>query len=156
MLPGELAKQGISEATKAVLKFAHSNSGSAKKPISSSKRAGLHFPVGRVAAMLKKGGYASRVGAGAAVFMAAVLQYLNEELLDVAGAAAIEFKKSRIMTKHIVLAIRADKELNGLIPATIAGGGVRPHIEPALLPKAAKTSDGQPKKKRKAKKSKKA
>ena len=44
-----------------------------KKAMSRSAKAGLQFPVGRVARYLKAGKYATRVGAGAPVYMAAVM-----------------------------------------------------------------------------------
>ena len=47
-----------------------------KKAVSRSAKAGLQFPVGRVARYLKAGKYATRVGAGAPVYLAAVLEYL--------------------------------------------------------------------------------
>ena len=39
------------------------------KSVSSSSKAGLQFPVARVGRYLKKGGYASRVGVGAGVYV---------------------------------------------------------------------------------------
>ncbi|NXV18952.1 H2AJ protein, partial [Cepphus grylle] len=51
------------------------------KAKSRSSRAGLQFPVGRVHRLLRKGNYAERVGAGAPVYMAAVLEYLTAEIL---------------------------------------------------------------------------
>ena len=48
----------------------------AAKTVSRSVKAGLQFPVGRIARFLKKGKYAERVGAGAPVYLAAVLEYL--------------------------------------------------------------------------------
>ena len=60
-----------------------------KKSTSSSAKAGLQFPVGRIGRFLKKGKYASRVGAGAPVYMAAVLEYLCAEILELAGNAAL-------------------------------------------------------------------
>ncbi|KAG0440533.1 hypothetical protein HPB47_016254, partial [Ixodes persulcatus] len=44
-----------------------------------SSRAGLQFPVGRIHRLLRKGNYAERVGAGAPVYLAAVLEYLAAE-----------------------------------------------------------------------------
>ena len=51
-----------------------------KKSVSKSAKAGLQFPVGRVARFLKKGKYATRIGAGAPVYLAAVLEYLAAEV----------------------------------------------------------------------------
>nr|GMC83972.1 histone H2A.6 [Ipomoea batatas]GMD12387.1 histone H2A.6 [Ipomoea batatas]GMD15876.1 histone H2A.6 [Ipomoea batatas] len=56
-------------------------SGAAKKAQSRSSKAGLQFPVGRIARFLKAGKYAERVGAGAPVYLAAVLEYLAAEVL---------------------------------------------------------------------------
>lgn len=49
---------------------------SGKKAVSRSSKAGLQFPVGRISRYLRKGKYASRIGAGAPVYLAAVLEYL--------------------------------------------------------------------------------
>ncbi|KAI8919330.1 hypothetical protein PhCBS80983_g02137 [Powellomyces hirtus] len=106
---------------------------------SRSGRAGLQFPVGRIHRMLRKGNYAQRVGAGAPVYMAAVLEYLGAEILELAGNAARDNKKSRIIPRHLQLAIRNDEELNKLLGnVTIAQGGVLPNIHNVLLPKKTK------------------
>ncbi|XP_051794015.1 histone H2A-like [Acanthochromis polyacanthus] len=112
------------------------------KPKSRSSRAGLHFPVGRVHRLLRKGNYAERVGAGlilntgAPVYLAAVLEYLTAEILELAGNAARDNKKTRIIPRHLQLAVRNDEELNKLLGGvTIAQGGVLPNIQAVLLPK---------------------
>ena len=103
---------------------------------SRSSRAGLQFPVGRMHRLLRKGHYAQRVGAGAPVYLAAVLEYLSAEILELAGNAARDNKKSRIIPRHLQLAIRNDEELNKLLAGvTIAQGGVLPNIQAILLPK---------------------
>ncbi|KAI8926732.1 histone-fold-containing protein [Entophlyctis helioformis] len=110
---------------------------------SRSARAGLQFPVGRVHRLLRKGNYAQRVGAGAPVYLAAVLEYLAAEILELAGNAARDNKKTRIIPRHLQLAIRNDEELNKLLgDVTIAQGGVLPNIHTVLLPK--KTKGGKP------------
>ncbi|KAI9209159.1 histone-fold-containing protein [Polychytrium aggregatum] len=107
---------------------------------SRSARAGLQFPVGRVHRLLRKGNYAQRVGAGAPVYLAAVLEYLAAEILELAGNAARDNKKTRIIPRHLQLAIRNDEELNKLLGnVTIAQGGVLPNIHTTLLPKKSKT-----------------
>uniref|UniRef100_A0A8C8YBK6 Histone H2A n=1 Tax=Panthera leo TaxID=9689 RepID=A0A8C8YBK6_PANLE len=80
------------------------------KAKSRSFKAGLQFPVGRVHRLLRKGNYAERVGAGAPVYLAAVLEYLTAEILELAGNAARDNKKTRIIPRHLQLAIRNDEE----------------------------------------------
>ncbi|KAH7447906.1 hypothetical protein KP509_01G126800 [Ceratopteris richardii] len=107
-----------------------------KKSVSKTVKAGLQFPVGRLRRYLKKGRYAKRVGSGAPVYLAAVLEYMAAEVLELAGNAARDNKKSRIIPRHIQLAIRNDEELGRLLSGvTIASGGVRPYIHQVLLPK---------------------
>ena len=109
------------------------------KAKSRSVRAGLQFPVGRVHRLLRKGNYAERVGAGAPVYLAAVLEYLSAEVLELAGNAARDNKKTRIIPRHLQLAIRNDEELNKLLNSvTIASGGVLPNIHVFLLPRKGK------------------
>ena len=111
------------------------------KATSRSAKAGLQFPVGRVARYLKLGRYASRVGGGAPVYLAAVMEYLCAEILELAGNAARDNKKSRITPRHLQLAVRNDEELNKLLGGvTIANGGVLPNIHAVLLPKKSKKS----------------
>ncbi|XP_037929838.1 uncharacterized protein LOC119664424 [Teleopsis dalmanni] len=106
------------------------------KAKSRSNRAGLQFPVGRIHRLLRKGNYAERVGAGAPVYLAAVMEYLAAEVLELAGNAARDNKKTRIIPRHLQLAIRNDEELNKLLSGvTIAQGGVLPNIQAVLLPK---------------------
>lgn len=106
---------------------------------SRSKKAGLQFPVGRVHRFLRQGRFSKRIGAGAPVYLAAVMEYLAAEVLELAGNAARDNKKTRIIPRHIQLAVRNDEELNKLLKGTtIASGGVLPNIHSVLLPKKSK------------------
>lgn len=145
VLPGELAKHAVSEGTKAVTKFTASkkppgNQGGTKKgatkSVSRSARAGLQFPVGRVQRHMKKNGAVRRVAAGSAIYLAAVMEYIAAEVLELAGNAAKDLKKKRINPRHMLLAVRGDEELDTMIGrTTIAQGGVVPHIHKILVDK---------------------
>ncbi|KAG1368234.1 histone H2A-IV-like [Cocos nucifera] len=114
-----------------------------KKVKSRSSRAGLTFPVRRISRSLKKGKYADRVGAGAPVFLAAVLEYLAAEVLELAGVVARDNHRARINPRHIQLAVRNDEELSRLLgTVTIASGGVAPNIHKPLLPKKPDSGKG--------------
>lgn len=64
-------------------------------------------------------------------------------MLELAGNAARDNKKTRIVPRHIQLAVRNDDELTKLLGSvTIASGGVMPNIHNLLLPK--KSSSGKP------------
>lgn len=103
---------------------------------SRSAKAGVVFPVGRVHRLLRKGNYASRIGGAAPVYLAAVLEYLSAEILELGGNAARDNKKHRINPRHLQMAIRNDEELNKLLSGvTLPQGGVIPHIDSALIPK---------------------
>jgi histone H2A len=141
LLPGDLAKHAVSEGTKAVTKYAM-HEGDGKAP-SRSFRAGLTFPVGRLHRMLKEGtGQGYRVGSGSPVYTAAVLEYLCAEILELAGNQARDNQRARIVPRHILLAIRNDKELASLLSdVTIPDGGVLPSLNlDSLQIDAAKTT----------------
>ena len=108
---------------------------STKKSGSRSAKAGLIFPVGRVGTLLRKGRYAKRVGASSAVYMAAVLEYLTAELLELSAKAVAQQKNKskRITPRAVTLAVRHDDDLGTLLKdVTLSKGGVIPSVNKAL------------------------
>ncbi|MCO5573913.1 hypothetical protein L7F22_027689 [Adiantum nelumboides] len=96
----------------------------------------LAIPFGRIAQFLKSGKYGERVGAGAPVYIAAVLEYLIAEVLELTGNPAWDNKKNRVVPCYIQLARRNDEDLSKLLGTLIiANGGVLPNIHSVLLPK---------------------
>ena len=58
-----------------------------------------------------------------------MLEYLTAELLELAGNAAKDNKKQRIIPRHIMLAIKNDDELRTLLSeVTIVQAGVMPNV----------------------------
>ena len=79
-----------------------------------SQKAGTKFPVGRLAKFCKQGHYSERIGAGAPVILAAVLEYLCAEVIEFSANEAKKEKKARITPRHLMLAIKKDEELQKL------------------------------------------
>ena len=114
--------------------------GTRKAPKTNSSRAGLVFPVGRMTRYIKQGRYAQNVGIGAGIFMAAVLEYVTIEILELAGNAADEHGKKTIAPRHLQLAVRNDEELHKMmVNCTISSGGVLPNVHGFLFGKHGKT-----------------
>ena len=85
------------------------------KAVTGQQRSGLTFAPSRCNRYLKQGRYSTRYGASAGVFMAGVLQYLAEEVLDLSANVCLEHKKKTISPKHLNLALRSDPELGKMM-----------------------------------------
>lgn len=129
-LPTENAKRAVSEGTKAVIKY-NSGDGAGRRELS----AGLVFSVSLCEKYLRRHGASSlRVGQGAPIYLAAVLEYITAELL-------ISCERERngvitINTRHVYLGIVTDAGLNAIFKKyniVFSGGGVLPYIHPELI-----------------------
>lgn len=137
-LPGELAKHAVSEGVKAIFKFNESESA---KGTSTSARAGLQFSISRSRKFFSA--YNKRIGGGAPVYLAAVLEYLVAEVLELAGNRARDNKRKRITVRDIFSAVETDEELIRLFEREgiqLGGTGVMPSIHSSLLPEKGKKS----------------
>jgi len=105
------------------------------------KKAGLIFPTGRIGSMLRKGRYARRVSASSGVYLAACLEYLTAEILELSAKALASGKKQskRITPRAVCLAVRHDADLGSLLKdVTVSRGGVVPSVQKALAKKKGK------------------
>ena len=137
-IPGKLKKHARSEGTKACTKYETSMI-ETKGKTSHSARAGLLFPVGRLHRYLKNK-WGGNVGVKAAVYLAAVMEYMVAEVLKLSGNAARDMKAVRLASRHIQFAIRGDEELDTFCKhVIIPGGGTIPHIHRPLLKKTKKS-----------------
>lgn len=120
-----------------------------RKGVSSAVKAGLIVSPSRGKSYLRK--YFRRISPGAAVYLAAVIEYLAAELMEESSKAAIALGKKRITPRSIKLAVANDEELNRMFRGAVAEGGVLPTLK---VPK--KDEEGKKEKKhKKHKKSKK-
>lgn len=90
--------------------------GGKKKSLSKSARAGLVFPVAKVNKHLRQAKKSKRVGGGAPIYLAGVLEYAAAELLEMAMAGMS--KRKRITPVDILRGVRSDRELNILLAGT--------------------------------------
>lgn len=114
--------------------------GRRKPKTSRSCRAGLIFPVSRIDRFLRKGDYAERIGSGASVYMAAVLQYLTYDLVDIAGNIAIGSRRRRIAPGHLHQAVSGDSELQLLFGEVVTQEKNCPRNSPATSSRKGKKS----------------
>ena len=86
-----------------------------KKKVSKSRseKAGLTMPVSKLNRHLRQAGRTKRVGAGAPVYLAAVIEYTAAEVLELSGGEL--GKRKRITPQDIMKTIRNDEELNQLL-----------------------------------------
>merc|ERR1712166_1002586 len=152
--PGELAKHAVCEGTKAVTKFtSYGDTVSFKdgkvqysgKLTAASDVDDVNSAISRAAglqASVLETAHAMHARLGnppsltAAVYLAATMEYIAAEILELSGNAARDSKASWIQPRHVQLALRNDEELNMMFQnVSILDGGVLPNIHAVLLPR---------------------
>ena len=69
------------------------------------------FPVGRIAKYMKLGQYDfKRLGGGAPIYMAGVLEYLVAELVEISAGSVKDNYRKKITPRDIMLGMKHDEE----------------------------------------------
>lgn len=76
----------------------------------------------------------------ALVFLMSVVQYVCDEVLELSGNGCLDYGVSSLTSRHIMMAVRNDEELNRLFPGVFRDGGVLPNINGALILRASDRS----------------
>ncbi|RNA42005.1 histone H2A [Brachionus plicatilis] len=104
---------------------------------SKSKKAGIHFPVARLIRKFKAINSKMTIQTKSGVMLAAVVEYLTAEVLELSGYVTREQNRKTISPRDIFLAVKNDDELDKLLHDTvITQSGAVPHINPVLLVKS--------------------
>jgi len=112
LLPGELTKHASSELAKAITRA------SSHRPMTTNREnAELQFPPTRVGRFMTD--HSGRTGVDSKIALAAILEYLSAEMLELAGNMANDLRKLTVTTRHLFLAINNDKELSKLVNNTL-------------------------------------
>ena len=139
----ELLNNSLTEGNNAINNFKNSkDSHLGEKNICRQKKAGIIFSPSLLEKFLKQFGYIKiMVSSLAPVFLAAVLEYLTYEILDISNDICKENKRVRINVRDLELSIRSDIELDNLftkLNINLLGGGVIPFIHSSLITKPKK------------------
>jgi len=95
-----------------VKKSTSSKDKSEPKPLTSkSQKAGLVFPVARINRFLKKNTTLKRVGSSAPIYMTAVIEYIVNEIIEIAGNITSDASRKTVSPEDLVKALRGDKDL---------------------------------------------
>lgn len=129
--------------------FASQGTSKGKPPASPKSRtakqskAGIVFPVTRLQNQLKKA-TGMRVNENAAVYMAAALEYITAEALELAGDQSFKGKRKRITPRDVMSGFRKDAELDKLTAhvmfpqAGVVATGPAPELMMKTAPKKTK------------------
>jgi histone H3/H4 len=133
-LPEQLASTAIAAGQEAVTSYISHKSEKGKAE-QRSVRAGLILPVPRIENMMMEIAVAKRKSATAAVYLAAAVQKLMSEVIQMAAKHAAEGKRRRITPRCISMVINTNDEFKTFYGNVLLSGGVVPHIPAELLSK---------------------
>lgn len=143
IFPGELCTNSIMEGDQSISKFSNQDS----KNSSRQNKAGIIFPPSIAEKFLREFGFTKiMITKHAPVYLAAVLEYITQDILQLASYMAKDNKRVRITVRDLELSVNTDSELSTLFrrcKIKFIGGGVIPYIHQSLLMK-------KPRKKKKA------
>jgi len=135
VLPGELGKHAVSEGNKALTKY-RSSSDSPLAPLTT--RSSLVFEPCLVGLIVNRC-WNITLSTEASVYLAATLEYLAAEILELSGNACRDLREPSISPRHVMFAVYGDEELDGmfgmLANGAVKDGGTIPHIHKALIEK---------------------
>lgn len=151
LFPAQLGQEAVQFATDAVDRYnleietsknAVVENADKQAPKMRETRAGLIFSVSFAEKYIRGfGQLKSNVGASVPVFLAGVLQFLTQQVLDLAYNECIQNKKKNISNRNVFLGVKQNEELDTLFEnfkIVMLGCGVQPHINEALLNKVKK------------------
>ena len=150
-LSGELLKNSLNEGEKAVTNFktfrkdmgTGENDNIEERSTSYKQdKASIIFPPSLVEKFLRQFGYNKiMVSSSAPVYLAAVLEYITFEILDLSNSYCKDNKRARISIRDVEMSVRTDIELDKLFNKfniELLGGGVIPFIHSSILKKNVK------------------
>lgn len=140
---GELAENSTIRGDKAIQNF----NGNDSKNTTRQNKADIIFPPSIIEKFLRDFEMSKIMITGESpIYLAAIMEYLCREILDIASNIAIEYKRKRISIRDLELAVKNDPEINSLfinLDLSFLGGGVVPCIHPLLINKKGKKKKKQ-------------
>jgi histone H4 len=128
-MPGALAKHAVTEGGKASTRFTSRQ----RKGVSSAFAAGLQNSPVTVALIASRMTMDFPITEEAAVYLAAVMEYITAEVLELSGNASRDCGSELISCRNIMKAICCDEELNSMFKScVIREGGVLPDIHSVI------------------------
>lgn len=123
LMTPKLASYAVAEGTKAVIAYSDQpapekapEGAQPRKRTPRAARAGLQFPVTRVAHAIRDKMVTAHLSDTASIYFTAVVEFITAEILELAGNTARDNKRVTITPKFIQTAITADAELHALFP----------------------------------------